>query len=174
MLWMDCCVLPCKYLNLFFYLPHVLQLLWNRGEWVWTTSFRGLPQTPTPASSEYHLTHVIVLLSVKDKASKTRAEIPVVCPPVSVDSHTNHRQSGYLMLCYLVKWVLRVFSFFLFFYFSPEVQSILTLSPPQEAELMNANPSPPVSMFTSKSDLCAADICISLRLGIFHPFWPWF
>uniref|UniRef100_A0A671WFW6 Serum/glucocorticoid regulated kinase 1 n=1 Tax=Sparus aurata TaxID=8175 RepID=A0A671WFW6_SPAAU len=29
----------------------------------------------------------------------------------------------------------------------PEVQSILNLSPPQDAELMNANPSPPVSIF---------------------------
>lgn len=27
------------------------------------TSFRGSPQTPTPANSEYHLTHVIVLFS---------------------------------------------------------------------------------------------------------------
>lgn len=30
---------------------------------------------------------------------------------------------------------------------SPEVQSILKISPPQEPELMNANPSPPVSIF---------------------------
>lgn len=33
--------------------------------------------------------------------------------------------------------------------FSPEVQSILNLNPPQDAELMNANPSPPVSAFSS-------------------------
>lgn len=32
--------------------------------------------------------------------------------------------------------------------FSPEVQSILNLNPPQDAELMNANPSPPVSAFS--------------------------
>lgn len=30
---------------------------------------------------------------------------------------------------------------------SPEVQSILKISQPQEPELMNANPSPPVSRF---------------------------
>lgn len=32
---------------------------------------------------------------------------------------------------------------------SPEVQSILKISQPQEPELMNANPSPPVSRFYS-------------------------
>lgn len=35
---------------------------------------------------------------------------------------------------------------------SPEVQSILNLNPPQDAELMNANPSPPVSTFSFFSD----------------------
>lgn len=35
-----------------------------------------------------------------------------------------------------------------FFLLSPEVQSILNLSPPQDAELMNANPSPPVSLLS--------------------------
>lgn len=37
--------------------------------------------------------------------------------------------------------------------FSPEVQSILNLNPPQDAELMNANPSPPVSVFSFFSAL---------------------
>lgn len=41
-------------------------------------------------------------------------------------------------------------------FFSPEVQSILNLSPPQDAELMNANPSPPVSIFELNSELCAS------------------
>lgn len=41
---------------------------------------------------------------------------------------------------------IKVSTLCLFFY-SPEVQSILNLSPPQEAELMNTNPSPPVSIF---------------------------
>lgn len=39
-----------------------------------------------------------------------------------------------------------------FVFYSAEVQSILNLSPPQEAELMNANPSPPVSIFTLTID----------------------
>lgn len=38
--------------------------------------------------------------------------------------------------------------------FSPEVQSILNLNPPQDAELLNANPSPPVSAASFSSDTC--------------------
>lgn len=36
-------------------------------------------------------------------------------------------------------------SVWLLLFFSSEVQSILNLSPPQDPELMNTNPSPPVS-----------------------------
>lgn len=37
---------------------------------------------------------------------------------------------------------------------SPEVQSILKISQPQEPELMNASPSPPVSTLMSTEENC--------------------
>lgn len=86
---------------------------------------------------------------------------------------------GWVTLCFVIRWSEFALCFFIF---SPEVQSILNLSPPQEAELMNANPSPPVSIFASKSELCGssffiytsiyADICKHvLFLWIIHTFW---
>lgn len=44
-------------------------------------------------------------------------------------------------------------------FFSPEVQSILNLSPPQDAEIMNTNPSPPVSIFALCYTELNAEIC---------------
>lgn len=50
---------------------------------------------------------------------------------------------------------------------SPEVQSILNLTPPQDAELMNANPSPPVRV----SDHPSFCFCLYvLSLTHFPPF----
>lgn len=72
----------------FFFLrfSFVSQPSWSRGEWDWTTSFRGLPRTPTPASSEYHLTHVIVLYSLEHKALQSQPKMPVICPLEEHDS----------------------------------------------------------------------------------------
>lgn len=73
----------------------------------------------------------------------------VICPleelnvtPRSADSHLKQKQFKYTYDA-LLSDELSVNSL----YFSPEVQSILNLSPPQDAELMNTNPSPPVSIF---------------------------
>lgn len=74
---------------------------------------------------------------------ETQPDMLVVCPlrrlnvtPRLADSYT----SNYFW-CFVIWWT----KFELFLFFSPEVQSILNLSPPQDAELMNTNPSPPVS-----------------------------
>lgn len=67
----------------------------------------------------------------------TQPEMPVICPLRTF--------CGLMWLPHQVIHI-KVSTLCLFFY-SPEVQSILNLSPPQEAELMNTNPSPPVSIF---------------------------
>lgn len=144
-----------NFFSVFF--PLVLQLSWNRGGWGWTTSFRGLPQIPTPASSEYHLTHVIVLHSLGDEKHFERRNQKCqssalwgnfVTFQISWFLFQNFR--GHMFDALLFRWTK--FELFVFFY-SPEVQSILNLSPPQDAELMNTNPSPPVST-TALSFLC--------------------
>lgn len=137
---------PClSVLTFFLFLSSVLQLLWNRGRWGWTTSFRDWPQTPTPASSEYHLTHVIVLQSDKmlgntgQKCYLSSSEETFVTQLASNISWLWCKQCSCALLGHKLNLSL--------FPFSPEVQSILNLNPPQDAELMNTNPSPPVSCF---------------------------
>lgn len=140
----------------FFAFLFVSQLLWNKEGWVWMTSFRGSPQTPTPASSEYHLTHVFVLFSQEDKAlGKHKFVCPVghtLCLNVTPTSADSDRKQMMCSFSYLFGCNLN-WPFCYLPVFSPEVQSILNLSPPQDAELMNANPSPPVCAFSVNNAL---------------------
>lgn len=56
------------------------------------------------------------------------------------------------------------------FCFSVEVQSILNLSPPQDAELMNTNPSPPVSLF-SHQKISLHSLALTLAKGLEQDEW---
>ena len=111
-------------LNIDFFPPFcfllLLQLSWNRGGWGWTTSFRGSPRTPTPASSEYHLTHVIVPLSRRE----TWPEMPVSCRPRKLCGFHTSWFTLKNNSCFWCKvWTLCHFFFFLFLFtvlkFSP-------------------------------------------------------
>lgn len=53
--------------------------------------------------------------------------------------------------------------------FSPEVQSILNLNPPQDAELMNANPSPPVSAFSFFNSVMRVSILLIFLILVPQP-----
>lgn len=61
----------------------------------------------------------------------------------------------YVWHCLLLAKVEFIHKFvFLFFYFSNEVQSILNISQPSEPELLNGNPSPPVSIYVASVNDC--------------------
>lgn len=87
----------------------------------------------------------------------TQPEMPVICPLRTF--------CGLMWLPHQVIHI-KVSTLCLFFY-SPEVQSILNLSPPQEAELMNTNPSPPVSIFAFSLLYLQRCACIS---SLYHAF----
>lgn len=113
------------------------------------TSFRGQPQTPTPASSEYQLTsdsYYCSALSGDRNIGKPNQTFQLYCTEEIFDVWND------VILFILVQIFghlcgdeLSLNSVWLLLFFSSEVQSILNLSPPQDPELMNTNPSPPVS-----------------------------